>query len=157
MLTFRIVQNSYGFFPAFSHPGAYDIQVFKAGSDFYEGQRSGTMNFTVFNPAPVITSITGTCRADLSCTPSNGFDVRINGNGFVANSPVGSVESSTYIRINGKPASHFLIGQGPVATQMQLWAHGSLIVAPGTYSLLACNDGTTAGTACSAGALTVVP
>lgn len=41
--------------------------------------------------------------------------------------------------------------------QMQLWAHGSLIVAPGTYSLLACNDGTTAGTACSAGTLTVEP
>ena len=95
MLTFRILQTSSGFFTAFPAPGAYDIQVFKPVSNFYDGQRSGTSTFTVFNPAPVITSITGICRANLNCTPSNGFDVRINGNGFVANSPIGSVESST--------------------------------------------------------------
>ncbi|MBH0186913.1 MAG: IPT/TIG domain-containing protein [Nitrospira sp.] len=156
-LTFRIVQTSSGFLTAFPYPGAFDIQVFKPVLNFYDGQRSGTTTFTVFNPAPVITSITGTCRANLNCTPGNGFDVRINGSGFVANSPIGSVESSTYIRINGRPANHFLIGQGPVATQMQLLANGLLIVTPGTYSLLACNDGTTAGTTCSTGDLTVVP
>ena len=52
MLTFRILQTSSGFFTAFPAPGAYDIQVFKPVSNFYDGRRSGTSTFTVFNPAP---------------------------------------------------------------------------------------------------------
>jgi hypothetical protein len=157
-LTVQITQDSGGFSP-FSIPGALAIQVLKPGPSFWDGQRSNTVQFTIFNPSPAISSISGTCQAGLNCVPSNGFDVRIFGSGFVNNSAFvgGTFVSSTTLEINGAAANMNLLGQGPVYTQMQLTANGSLIPTPGTYTVRVCNAGTSQGTACSTGSLTVTP
>lgn len=157
-LTVQVTQNTGGFSP-FSIPGVLAIQVLKPGPNFWDGQRSNTVQFTLFNPVPVIDSISGTCRANLNCTPSIGFDVRIFGSGFVNNSAFvgGTFVSSTTLDINGAAANMNLMGQGPAYTQMQLLANGSLIPTPGTYTLRVCNAGTSQGTACSTGSLTVTP
>lgn len=157
-LTVQITQNSWGFSP-FSYPGVLAIQVLKPGPSFWDGQRSNTVQFTIFNPSPAISSISGTCQANLNCVPSNGFDVRIFGSGFVANAfqGGGTPVSSTTLEINGAAANMSLLGQGPVYTQMQLFANGLLIPTPGTYTVRACNAGTSQGTVCSTGSLTVTP
>lgn len=154
-LTVQVTQNSGGFSP-FLYPGALVIQVIKPGPNFWDGQRSNIMSFTIFNPVPIVNSISGTCRANLNCTPSNGFDVKINGSGFV-NNLVSSSISSSYAEINGSSTPVSLIGQGPVTSQMQLYVNGSLIPTPGTYTVNVCNAGTIQGTACSTGSLTVTP
>lgn len=140
-------------------PGVLAIQVLKPGPNFWDGERSNTVQFTLFNPVPVISSISGTCRANLNCTPSNGFDVRILGSGFVNNTAFinGSFVESTTLDINGAATNKNFLGQGPVYSQMQLFANGTLIPTPGTYALRVCNAGTSQGTACSTGSLTVTP
>ncbi len=154
-LTAEVTQSSGGFSP-FINPANYYIQVLKPGSNFWDGQRSNTKLFMVYNPLPVISSITGSCKANLNCTVANGFDVRINGSGFVNNLVNGSI-SSSYAEINGSSTPVSLIGQGPVTTQMQLSVNGSLIPTPGTYSIKVCNAGTLQGTSCSTGSLNVIP
>ena len=154
-LTILVTQNSGGFSP-FLYPGALVIQVIKPGPNFWDGQRSNIMSFTIFNPVPIVNSISGTCRANLNCTPGNGFDVKINGSGFVNNLVNGSI-SSSYAEINGNSTPVSLIGQGPVTSQMQLYVNGLLIPTPGTYTVNVCNAGTIQGTACSTGSLTVTP
>jgi expansin (peptidoglycan-binding protein) len=121
-----------------------------------QGQRSNTVQFTFFNPVPVISSISGTCQANLNCTPSNGFDVRINGSGFVNK---GSYSGGQYftnptVKINGNTGPNVdILSQN----QMQLYINGAYIPTPGTYTITICNAGTIQGTACSDGFLTVNP
>ncbi|MBI4381274.1 MAG: peptidoglycan DD-metalloendopeptidase family protein [candidate division NC10 bacterium] len=157
-LTIQVTQDSGGFSP-FSIPGVLAIQVLKPGPNFWDGQRSNTVQFTIFNPSPAISSISGTCQAGLNCTPSNGFDVRIFGSGFVNNiaNIGGSFVESTTLDINGAAANKSFLGQGPVYSQMQLFANGTLIPTAGTYTVRVCNAGTSQGTACSTGSLTVTP
>lgn len=159
-LTAQVTQNSFGFSP-FQNPGTYYIQVLKPGPNLWDGQRSNTKLFTVFNPVPSISSITGTCKAGFNCTPANGYDVRINGSGYVNNIAYvnGSYITSTYTEINGneEPIISSHIGQGPVYNQLQLSINWSLIPTPGTYTIKVCNAGTSQGTACSTGNLSVIP
>lgn len=157
-MSIQINQTSDGFFP-FLVPSALALQVIKPGdTNFFDGLRSNILDFAVFNPIPVVTSVSGHCRANLNCVPSNGYDVRVNGSGFINNIVKDAVYiSSTYAEINGKSTSISPIGQGPVFTQMQLWVNGALIPTPGAYSLQVCNAGTTQGTQCSTASLIVDP
>jgi hypothetical protein len=85
------------------------------------------------------------------------YDVRANGSGFVnnyfqVNTP------NTSLKINGNPINPAGFGgQPPVYSQILIWINGSLIPTPGTYTIEACNNGTTQGTSCSTGSLTVLP
>jgi hypothetical protein len=132
------------------------IQVLKPGPNFWDGQRSNTVSFTIFNPIPVVSSITGTCKANLNCTPGNGFDVRIYGSGFVRNLVNGKIDS-TYVKVDGKPVNFSLVGQGPVSNALQLFINGMVIPTQGTYLIEVCNEGTFQGASCSTGYLTVTP
>jgi hypothetical protein len=154
-LTAPLTPNNGGF-SGFQQPGAYAIRVITPGPAFWDGQLSNVVSFTVLNPTPVVSSISGTCQADLNCTPSNGFDVRIFGSGFVWNTTTAGQKGTT-VQINGSPANNDFLGQGPVYSQMRLLANGALIPSPGTYSLQVCNAGTAQGTVCSTGSLTVTP
>jgi len=157
-LTVQVTQSAGGFaFPSGSSdftpsPGSLVLQV--VTYDQWRERRSNTVSFTIVNPSPVISSITGACRADLNCTPANGFPVRITGSGFVNNLVNGS-QPSTYAEINGRPTPVTLVGQRPVTGEMQLLVNGSLIPTPGTYSVKVCNVGTAQGTSCSTGSLMV--
>lgn len=157
-ITIPVSQTSSGYSPFEVGPYLLQVQELTQGST---NQNSNIVQFTVFNPQPTVTSIAGSCRAGFNCTPANGFDVRINGTGFVNNlymadagsSPV----SSTYVQINGTVTPAILIGQGPVTGQLQLYVNGSLIPTPGTYTIMVCNAGTAQGTQCNTGSLTVSP
>ena len=155
----NITQNSFGLSPFSNYTGTYYMQVLKPGSSLWGGPRSNTVSFTIFNPVPDIISITGTCKADLNCTPSNGFDVRVNGTGFVNNQTYtnGSWVANSLIEINGSEISPNYMGQGPLYNQIQLLINGSLIPTPGEYTVKICNAGTSQGTVCSTGYLTVEP
>lgn len=128
------------------------IQVIKPGPNFWDGQRSNIVSFTIFNPIPVVSSITGTCKANLNCTPGNGFDVRIYGSGFVRNLVNGKIDS-TYVKVDGKIVNFSSLGQGV----LQLFINGMVIPTQGTYLIEVCNEGTVQGTSCSTGYLTVTP
>ena len=151
-LTVGVSQNSGGFSSPFINPGSMVIQVIKPGPNFWDGQRSNIVSFTIFNPIPVVSSITGTCKANLNCTPGNGFDVRIYGSGFVRNLVNGKIDS-TYVKVDGKIVNFSSLGQGV----LQLFINGMVIPTQGTYLIEVCNEGTVQGTSCSTGYLTVTP
>jgi hypothetical protein len=158
-LTLQVTQNSGGFSP-FINPGGLVLQVLNPGPNFWDGQRGNIVPFTIFNPIPTVSSIAGTCRAGFNCTAANGFDVKIQGTGFVWNNAFvggGSYVSSTYAEINGRPTPVSALGQGPVVNVMQLSVNGTIIPTAGTYSVRVCNAATTQGTSCSTGSLTVTP
>ena len=153
------VTNSGGLsqpFP-FHQPGEYYLQVLNIGPNYWDGEKSNKVTFKVFNPVPVINSITGTCKADLNCTPYYGNNIIINGNGFVNNISYtnSTYVSSTYAKINGSETPVSILGQG--YSQLQLYINGSLIPSPGIYTIEVCNTGTSQGTVCSIGSLIVDP
>jgi hypothetical protein len=132
--------------------GQLSINVAQLQSNGSYVYPSNSVAFSIYNPAPVINSISGTCQAGLNCTPANGYDVRINGSGFV-----GTGSGSSKLYFNGTEIGLGLIGGGPVSNQLQLMVNGSMIPTAGTYTVQVCNSETTSGTACSSGSLTVVP
>ncbi len=156
-LAIAFTQTTGGYSP-FS-PGILLLQVLKPGPSFWDGPRSNTVQFSLFNPVPVVSSVSGTCQAGLNCVPGNGFDARVLGTGFVNNvaNIAGSSVASSTLTVNGATGNWSPLGQGPVYAQMQLYLNGALILTPGTYTLQICNVGTSQGTACSTGSLTVTP
>lgn len=132
------------------------LQVLKPGPNVFDDLKSNTVTFKVFNPGPTVSSRRGMVRANLSCTPTNGFDVRVNGSGFVNNGYNGST-TSTSLTVNGAAANRQFVGSGPVYGQMQLLISGSLIPTAGNYTLQVCHAGTSSGTACATTTLRVDP
>ena len=149
-LSVNISQSSSGY--GLCGLGQLSINVAQLQSNGSYAYPSNSVTLSVYNPIPVINSISGTCAAGLNCTPANGYDVRVNGSGFVG---TGAGNSKLYV--NGTQLGLNLIGSGPVYTQLQLMINGSLIPTAGTYTVQICNDETTSGTVCSTGSLTVVP
>ncbi|MGR3179030.1 MAG: Ig-like domain-containing protein [Candidatus Anammoxibacter sp.] len=158
-LQVNIDQTSNGFSFPFTSPGTFEILVVNVTGPNLQGERSNTVPFTIFNPIPKISSISGTCSAGSNCGISNGFDVKINGSGFVRNSAFinGQFFSSSTLELNGQQLSPDTLGQGPVYSQMQLGVNGTLIPTPGSYEIKICNAGTTDGTSCTTATLTVTP
>jgi hypothetical protein len=157
-LTVQVAQNSGGFSP-FINPGGLALQVLNPGPNFWDGQKSNIVALSTVNPISTVSSVTGTCRAGFNCTPANGFDVKIQGSGFVNNIAFvgGDYVSSTYAEMNGSRVPVGALGQGPVFNAMQLFVNGTIIPTAGTYSVRVCNAATTVGTSCSTGSLTVTP
>ncbi|MEK7630504.1 MAG: 6-bladed beta-propeller [Patescibacteria group bacterium] len=138
-------------------PGTYFVQLYNPVPSFSNGQRSNTVQFAVYQPSPVISSITGTCRAGQTCNLFNGYDVRVNGSGFVFGDSDNQGALSLQWDVNGTPIPRPDLNTRPVGTIGQLTVGGSVIVTAGTYTLRVCNYRTASGTVCASGPLTVVP
>lgn len=149
-LSVNISQGSYGY--DYFALGQTSISVAQLQSNGSYAYPSNSVVFNLYNPVPVINSITGTCKAGFNCVPANGYDVRINGSGFV-----GTGAGSSKLYFNGTQIGLGWLGGGPVSNQLQLTINGSMIPTAGTYSVQVCNSGTASGTACSTGSLTVIP
>lgn len=149
-LSANVSQSSSGYGLPLCGLGQLSISVAQLQNNGSYANPSNSVTFSVYNPAPVINSISGTCRAGYNCTPANGYDVRINGSGFV-----GTWNGSKVYFNGGSEASPSFAGF-PVTTQIQLSINGSLIPTPGTYTIKVCNPSTASGTVCSTGSLTVV-